>query len=632
MLNTMRKNAGSWMIKVLLFAIVVVFIFWGVGTFREQRSGRLAIVNGESITYDEWAKTYNSMVENLRQQFGENFNDDMLKVLNVKEQALNQLINNRLLLEEAKRLNFRVGQQELVDAIRSIPAFQTDGVFNPRLYRRVLSHFRMTPEEFESIQRSEILVGKLRTFINQTANVSDEEALEWYQWNRASVNIDYVLFETDTYTHINPSEEEIRKHFEENKGSYAIPPTRKVQYLDLDPIELRSKATVTDEETAVYFEEHPEEFVQPKTVEASHILLKLTPDAEPESVEKKRKEAIEIMEMAKGGKDFAELAKTYSEGPTKASGGYLGTFEKNEMVAPFAEKAFSMHAGEISEPVRTRFGWHIIRVEKINEEGSKTFEEVKGEIREKLEMQYAEQMAYDQAELIFESALETGDLAQTAENHNLKIHTTDFFPKSGPKTGIANPEEFASVAFDLEIMDISDIFRIDEAFFILQPIESRNERIPEFAAVKKSVKEDLIEKRQAEAALKDAEKLLAELEDGFSESRNAETDIPPAFQSTGFFNRFGPIPDIGYEKEVIEAAFKLTPENPYPDRAIEGSEGFYVIRLEERKEPDKQGFENEKDEIKETLISQKQSKTFDSLIDYLKNKSEISIKDDFYQL
>ena len=146
MLRLMREKATSWIIKVLLGAIVVVFIFWGIGSFRAQRVGRVALVNGEQITLDEHREAYNNLVEQLRQRFGNNLNEEMIKMLQVRKQALNQLIDNKLLVQEARRLKFRVSDKELAEAITKIEAFQRAGVFDSLLYQSVLNRLRMNPE------------------------------------------------------------------------------------------------------------------------------------------------------------------------------------------------------------------------------------------------------------------------------------------------------------------------------------------------------------------------------------------------------------------------------------------------------------------------------------------------------
>ncbi len=362
----MREKATSWLIKVLLGTIVVVFIFWGVGSFRKQKGLRVATVNGDVITLADYKEAYNNLVERLRQSFGNRLDDEMLKTLQVKEQALNQLIDNRLLVQEAKRLKLKVPDEELAEAIMNIGAFQAAGTFNNRLYQNVLNRLRLTPEEFEVVQRESMLAGKLKVLVTGSVKVSEREAREWYNWQFASVNIDVVTFEPSRYTNIATAPEEIKAYFEDHKTAYKTEPMVKVRYLQFKPNAYRSKVMVTDDEIRNYYQANPEEFKKPKTVEARHILLKLDRDADPATVEQKRVKALKILEMAQAGKDFADLARQYSEGPSKDRGGYLGEFQKDNMVKPFADKAFSMETGEIGGPVRTQFGWHVIKVEKVS--------------------------------------------------------------------------------------------------------------------------------------------------------------------------------------------------------------------------------------------------------------------------
>ena len=222
MLRLMRKQAGSWLIKILLGAIVIVFVFWGVGSFRSQRGGRVALVNGDQITQDEYIETYNNLIEQIRRRFGNNLDEDMLKQLQVKRQALNQLIDNKLLVQESKRLKFRISEKELTDVISNITAFQRAGMFDSSLYRNVLDRLRMTPESFEAAQKNAMMIDKLRTLITSSAKISDQEALEWYNWVNASVNIDYVFFDPNHFKDIHPSDEEMKTFFENHKEKYKI--------------------------------------------------------------------------------------------------------------------------------------------------------------------------------------------------------------------------------------------------------------------------------------------------------------------------------------------------------------------------------------------------------------------------
>jgi peptidyl-prolyl cis-trans isomerase D len=630
MLRLMRKQAGSWLIKLLLGAIVIVFVFWGVGSFRSQRGGRVALVNGDQITLDEYREAYNNLIEQLRRRFGNNLDEDMLKKLQVKRQALNQLIDNKLLVQEAKRLNFRISEKELADAILNIPAFQRDGRFDSRLYRDILDRLRMTPEAFEAAQKNAMLIDKLRTLITSSAKISDQEALEWYNWVNASVDIDYVFFDPNQYKDIHPSDEEIKTFFENHKENYKTDAMVKVRYLYFDPKQYRSKVKLSDEEVREYYDENLESFKIPKTVEARHILLKLNQDADPETVKKTKDRALHILKLAKEGKDFAELAKQYSEGPTRDKGGYLGKFKKDAMVKPFADAAFSLKAGEISEPVRTRFGWHIIKVEKVNDPHTISFDDAKKDIQKKLTDEMAKSLAYDEAEAVSDDAFDGEDLVKAAKERNIKILTTDFFSSKGPIKGINNPSEFASVAFSLADKEISNVQEFENGYYILQLVDKIQPEIPAFDTVKEKVKLDLIKEKQLEKAKADSETLLAALKSGKTmQAESKKFNLTP--KTTGFFKRNGSIPGIGFERDIAEVAFQLTHKNQLPENVLKGSKGYYVIQFKDRKISAPENFSKEKEEIKNRLLAQKKSSIFDALLAQIKSRSEITIKEGFLE-
>ena len=628
MLRLMREKTGSWLIKILLGAIVIVFVFWGVGSFRAQRIGRVALVNGDQITMDEYRDAYNNLIEQYRQRFGNNLNEETIKMLQVRKQALNQLIDNRLLVQEAQRLKFRVSDKELPSAIMAIGAFQNAGVFDSRLYKNALSRIRMTPEEFEVAQREAMLIERLRTLITGSVKVSDQEAREWFNWTNTSVEIDFVLFAPHSYKDIDPSSEEIKAFFENNKENYKTEAMVKVRYLHFDPDTYRSEIKITDEEVQDYFDENPEEFKTPKTVEARHILIKADQNADSDIVERTRKRALDILKMAKEGKDFAELAKQYSEGPSRDRGGYLGEFRRETMVKSFADKVFSMQAGEISDLVRTRFGWHIIKVEKVNEASTLSLDEAENKIHKKLTDERVKNLAYDAAEEVSEVSFEGDDLLKAAKERNLNIVTTDFFTKKGPEKGVYNRAKFASAAFNLALMEISDIQDFEDGYYILQVIDKIPEKISELENVKEKVLVDLVEERQDAKASEDANVFLSALKSGKSmDTESNNFNLTP--KTTGLFKRNESIPQIGFEGKISEAAFKLTNEKKLPEKVIKGGKGYYVIQFKDRKPPDLEGFNKEKTAIKQRLLQQKKSKVFDALLSQIRSKSDISIKEGF---
>jgi peptidyl-prolyl cis-trans isomerase D len=630
MLRFMRQQAGSWLIKVLLGAIVIVFIFWGVGSFRAQKGGRVALINGDPITLDDYREAYNNLIERLRNRFGNNLNEDMIKMLRVKEQALNQLIDNKLLVQEARRLKFRVSDKALAQAILQIEAFQRAGKFDNRIYQNVLSRLRMTSEQFEIAQREAMLIERVTDLITSSVKVSDSEVQEWINWTHASVNIDFVRFDPNQYKDIKTSNQEINAFYETHKENYKTDEMVKVRYLHFDPERYRSKVSVSDQEIRDYYNENQEEFKTPKTVEARHILIKLDRNAPSEDVEKARKKALNILKMAREGKKFDELAKKYSEGPTRDRGGYLGTFKREAMVRPFADKAFSMKAGEISEPVRTQFGWHIIKVEKVNQASVLPYDEAKKKIQQKLIESKAKNLAYDDAEAVSDVSFEGDDLLKSAKQHNLKILTTDFFTKKGPEKGIKNPAKFASIAFNLTEMEITDIQELEDGYYILQVIEKIPEKIPELKQVKEKVRVDLIQEKQEAKAKEDATTFLAALKSGKSMITESNAfNLTPT--TTGFFERNDSIPKIGFDREVSKAAFQLTPEKTLPEKIIKGAKGYYVIQFKDRKTSETEQINKEKTSIRQKLLQQKKTRVFDAFLAQLRSNGDITIKEGFLE-
>jgi len=635
MLRLLRQNATNWLIKIILGAIVVVFVFWGVGSFREQRKDRVALVNDETITLKEYRGAYNNILEQLRQRLGNNLNDDMIKMLNVKSQALDMLIDKKLMLQEAVKLKLRVTNDELADTIRQIKAFQTNGNFDSQIYKNVLNQNRLTPDEFEFIQKESIIIEKIRSFILSNVKISEQEAIEWFKWENKSVNVDFVLFEPGRYDDINPTPDEISSFFEDSKEFYKADAMIKVRFLRFDPDAYGSVVKVTNEELQDYYENNIEKFKTQKTVGARHILIKLDQSSNPETVEKKRKAALDILKLAREGIDFAELAKQYSECPSKDKGGYLGEFKKNAMVKPFAEKAFQMKAGEISEPVRTQYGWHIIKVEKVNEQTGVSFKDAQDNIRNNLVKERAKNLAYEEAEAVYDASFEGDDLTKNAEARGLNIVTTDFFTKNkGPATGIKNRSVFASYAFNLSLMEIGDIQDFEDGYYIIQLIEKIPEKIPELKDVKERIRIDLIKQMQDAKANKYASEFLVALKDKKSSNTEWDTEckkLDLTTTATGFFKRNSSIPSIGFEQNISQAAFKLSNENVLPDAPVKGKKGYYIIRFKERKEPGLNKFEEKKEKIKDKLLNQKMTKTFDAWLSSIRNKSIISIEKGFVE-
>jgi peptidyl-prolyl cis-trans isomerase D len=632
MLDFMRKHAGTWMIKALLFAIVVVFVFWGVGSWTSRQEGVVATVNGEAISLEAYRTSYNQLLDQVRQSFGANLNDDLLKSLNLQTRALDQLIDRTLMKQAAARLKMDVNDEELAQSVRRIPAFQSNGAFDRRRYQQVLSVNRMTPEAFEASQRENLLAAKLMRVVTESSKVSDTEAEEWYKWNNAAVKFDLACVDADRYKNISPSTEEIAQFYERTKESYRTEPAIQVRYVHVSPEMFTGAVAVTEQELRDFYDANSERFVVPKTVEARHILIRLPADAPPEAVEKAQGKIQDILKMAREGKDFAELAKQYSEDEgSKAQGGALGAFPKEAMIQPFADVAFALPPGQISDPVRTRFGLHLIQVEKVNDGRTRGFEEAKADIQSQLTRERARTKAYDEAEAVYDAATAGGDLTAAAADRKLGIKTTDFFTRAGSVKGISQPEPFIQAAFQLAPGDVSEVLDLEDGYYLLQVAESRPSRIPELSAVEAAVRQDLIKERQGEMARKDAEALLADVKAGVG-FEQAVKKIGVSRRTSDFIKRSDPVAGLGSEPEINRVAFGLSEGQPLAADPVKTAKGYCVLRFIGQKEPAMEGFEAERSQIKERLLQQKQLKIWESWMSQLRNSSQIERKKDFNRI
>jgi peptidyl-prolyl cis-trans isomerase D len=438
------------------------------------------------------------------------------------------------------------------------------------------------------------------------------------------------LIEPDTHKNINITDKEIKTYFDENKEKYRTEPTVKAQYLYFDPKNFAGKVTVKEEEVREYYEAHPDEFHQEKSIEARHILFKIDQDADEKAVQEAKQKALKVLKLAQEGKDFAELAKTYSEGPSKDSGGYLGTFTRDKMVKPFSDAAFALKAGEISDLVKTQFGWHIIKVERVNPEHTEPFKEVQPRIRAKLINMHSKSAAYDRAEEVYDLLFNGEDISKVADDQGFSVKKSDFFTKKGPKKGINNPTQFAAAAFELEVMDISEVKEIGEGYYIIQPIEKIASKIPPLKDVIDRVKKDLTVKMQEDQAEKDAESIIEALkkDDNFTA---AAKPFKLSVRETGFFKRNETIPQIGYEPAIASAAFDLNDKNKFSKTPYKGSKGVYVIHLIERREANAKDFDSQKKQIQERLLQQKKYSNFNDYLAELKKRSQIMVQDKFIQ-
>jgi len=586
---------------------------------------KIAYVNGEVISGPEYQKAYRDMISALQRRYKDQWNDNMVKMFNVKQRALESLINQRLMTQAAKRLGIDVTESECQRAIMSYPAFQINGQFDIRRYQSLLSQNHMKPEDFESTMTHEILDKKLKQFLLAFLDVTEQEVLEYYTFIKEKIKIGFVQFKPEDFKKsVKFDQAALKEYFENNRENYRVPKQIKVTYIEIDPVAFKGGINVTEKEVQSFYEYNNEAYSQPKQVKARHILFTLGEYALKEAEDKVKKVAKEVLAKARQGEDFAALAKEHSEGPTKSKGGDLGYFKRGQMTPPFEEAAFKLKKGEISDLVRTQFGYHIIKVEDIKEAATKSLEEVRDEIVETLTMSVATELAHEKGLSIIDQMPYDIELSDYAKQYGLEAKRSSYLSKNDPVSGIDGSEKIGEALFALGKNETTELFELGGKFYIFQVAESKASYLPPLKEADERVKDDYTAQLASQEAISTASKYLEELKEGKPWDKLAkEKGVKPG--ETGFFTRREPTPKIGYSPEVTEAAFGLNSRKRYPEKAFITNTGVFVIRWLAREVIDNKEFREEEKEYRSSLVQTKHGRVFDNWLQNLRKNADIEI-------
>ncbi len=621
----MRKHATSWLIKVACFAIVIVFIFWGGYSYTEKKASRVAVVNGSYIGIREYQDMYRNLVEQMRRQFGRQFSSELVETLNLKGQALDRLINRRLILAEAGMLKFDVSREELQNAIVSYPAFQTNGRFDPLRYQQILRSNKLTPQDFEANQREDLLINKVEQFITRGTKVLESEMLSFFHHTRDRVNLAYVQMDPQDFKNqVKVDEEAVRDYFDKHRENYRLAAKRNILYVRFVPRDYLAEVEVTDQEIEEFYQLHQDDYREPKKVHARHILFRISEKAKTAEMQEILDRAKKVLDLARKGDNFAELARKYSEDSTASEGGDLGYFKSGDMVKPFADSAFSLKKGEISDLVRTRFGIHIIKVEDIKEESVQPLAQVKGAVLKSLKEERSREIALQRAESFIDLSRALDDLQKAAVEEGLEVKESGLFAAEEPIPQLGRHPEINEIIFSLRLKEVSPVLGVGDDQVVAQLVEIQDSRLEEFAEAQERVQEDWITEQSEVLARKQAQEWLetARQEGNLAEvARRNKLKI----NKTGLFTTISPARPFGNQRDMVITAFSLTPEQPVPSEVYEVDGKFIILQLEDSQPASENGFQKERDNLAKQLLLVKRDQTFNRWINGRRQQADIEM-------
>ncbi len=635
MLNTIREHADSWLIKSILWLIVFAFIgtifySWGMGGASGSGGGAVATVQGAKITQGEYERTFNNLMNFYRQQFGSQFSETLIQKLDLKTQALDVLVQKKLLLIKANELDIQVSDTEVVNHINSMTAFQKDKIFDNNIYQNFLKFKRLTPNEFEESQRESLLLEKIENLIKSNVKVSPSVVDETFRRENEKVKLDYVIFPND---HFKSSEkvtqEEIRSFYEKNKIRFEVPEKIKVEYVKVIPKDYEGEIDIRDEDIEDYYKTKIADFRVQKMYKAAHILFRLEPknDNSEESVKKAeeeaKKEADGILKKIRDGESFAELAKKHSDDTNSGEkGGSLGEFPKGMMVPEFEGALEKLKPGEVSEPIKTSFGFHIIRLDEVSAERIKPLAEVKEDVIKKLREIKTRQKMRRVAKHIHRSAEKDQNLARAAQENQLAVKTTPFFSEDNHAVpDIGTTPEFFNQAFSLEDNKVGQPVQTFEATFVSKVVAREKPYIPELSDVQKLAEEKSQEEKDRTYSIKKSEEFAKKLSGGTTDLESTSKELGLDLKHSPFFNRSDSIPGIGNLKKVKAKAFEL-------DKGKSGwvseRNNYYLIRVQDRAKASSPDLEDLRS-LTTRLKLEKGNSVFKEWMENLKESSEILI-------
>lgn len=623
---------GGILVIVCLAMLVYLIPSSGNTSFGNPNAHIVAKVDGTDITADQVRQTARQMLQ--QQSQGNTANMGMLLPF-FAQRAADQLITRQALVSGAEHLGLHVTPQEIQDELqhgRYAPTFFPGGNFiGETEYEELLQRYGLTTTTFEDSVGKDILLTKLQALISTSATVSDSDIRQQFIKQNTKVKFDYAVLKQDELKKgLHPAESELRAYYDSHKAQYAnsIPEKRKVKYALIDTSKLENEVKITQADLQAYYDQHRDQYRTPEQVKVSHILIK-TPLPGPEGkidekgVAEAQHRAEDLLKQIKSGAKFEDLAKKYSEDPGSAKqGGSLGWIGRGRTVPEFEKVAFSLPKGQISDLVKSSYGFHIIRVDDKQEAHMKTLEEVKGDIEPLLKQQKAQQLTQKESDAIVADARTKG-LDAAAAAKNIPVITSEFFSRRDVLPGLGPANQFMDAVFGATEKSPPDVAPTSQGFAVFQLLAIKPTATPTFEEIRTKVEDEFKNER--------SNLLLSQKTQELSDRAKAEHDLQRSAKELGaviktsdFVAPDGQVPDVGSMSGQASVAFNLKPGD-ISGPILSGSNGI-VLKLLESQAPSDADYAAKRGQIREQLLQGKQQELFGLFVSNLRDQMEKSGK------
>ena len=584
MLQSIRDGAQGWLAWVIVVIICVPFALWGIQEYLHPSPKRvIAEVNGAELSETDFQQRVNQQKQRLYAMLQ---NQDMdLSFMNkqIRQSTLNQMIEEEVLVQSARNANMRIGDALLSSRIHSIPAFQENGKFSQERYEQAIRNQYPSPVAFEMAVRRELLANQIREGVLRSAVFTDYDQQQHTRLSKQQRSISYLIIPASRFNDsVTITDSDIESYYKEHAAQYMTPEKVSIEYVELSQDDLISPQTVDEKSLKELYEERKASFTTPGQFQARHILVKFDSE-EPAEVETASIKARDLLAKINAGESFEELAKLSSDdGGSKNKGGNLGWFGEGAMVKPFEDAVKTMQVGEVSDLVRTQFGWHIIKLEDIKPEKIRTFAEVRDQLNKDIQTERSESAFYEKAERFANLAFEHPEsLSVLTETLGLQSKTSELFDRSGGnRQNIISNRKVIEAAFSGTVLKErfnSDVIGIGEQHIVVLRLREHEPAQPKsLADVKPEIVTALKQERTKVEAQTLGKTLLEQIkQNGDSEKLGKVNDL-----SWSPAHWIGRKDTTLKQPAIVREVFKMgqpPKENKALYQGIELSNGDYAI-------------------------------------------------------
>lgn len=512
MLQTMRDNAQGIVAKIIVFFIIFVFALWGVESIVNLGSGAepLAEVGGKEITEVEVQRTVEQQKATLRRQFGEQFDENLFNDGMLRQSAIEQLIQRKVELSQAESMGMYASPAQVDEAIIGIPAFQLDGKFNKEQFRSILAMNGWTPLTFRASLAQDIISNQLNTGLSQTVIAAPYQVRIGAMLDNEMRSFSYFqLNARDLMTEITLTEDEVLAAYEASKSRYQSPETVSIRYVGFNRKDVAATMDVSDDDIQHAYADYLSQLAEKEQRNAGHILLEVNDKRDDAATQKL---AAEIEDRLARGENFAALATEYSDDiGTRNNGGELGFAARGSYVEPFENVLLGMKEGEVSAPVKTEFGYHIIKLLAVQGSDAESLEQKRPELEAWIRNEKAGQHIAEQTQELTNLAFSASGIDEIAANLGLKAQVSTAFTRDAGE-GIAADANVRAEAFADNMLndhEISQAIETEDGVYVLAVEKHQEAQTLPLEAVRNRVESQLKREKAMALAHSRADEIVA---------------------------------------------------------------------------------------------------------------------------